>query len=1113
MIKPYTLLIKRLALIVAVLSAGVLHAQSNVSALLPTVASGTYVPVSSPDYTFATGSCDDVYWVSPTATAATGDYTTTGVAGIPMGFSVPVGGISYDKIAISSNGHMTLAPASVTTFNVRTGYTGVSSIPPTGTLVVSPFSRDLQTNTTGSSIKLKSSGTAPNRIYEVEFVNFRNYAGTGQSYTFKTTFNETGAPVVFSYDVINPGTSTTSTFQMGLSSGTTWTNLAGTWATNAPGTTNSASFAVGAVTSGTNVTWALPTFCPINVAPTVTNGTSCGATSVTLGAASSLGYATPYWSSTSNTRIISEGTSFTTPVITSGSTSYDVRLGAVSNTLPAVHGGPSASSITFPAVPTATFSNGMSFTAAQPFLLDSVTVRANGTVKFAILVMKKSGSIYSAAANTQPALVTTLEQRSDTILVNATGSQNVRVPVKLAIQPGEYYIRVVTYAGTTGVLEYATGGVTYPYSLGTLGTIDSVRLNYTSGNYAPLWAFYVYNWRVAPMCFGPSATATATFAPVPAAAIPYSVDFNSNLPCNWTTTSNAHGWNRVTSYGTSSSLNGSAFMFIDDDAAGSSAPAVNASLESPAMNTLGYDSLTLSFSQYYFSSFGQKGFVEVYDGTNWVKIDSMTTTQGSWTTPSLKSYNITSYSNPALQVRFRFTDNAGWGWYWAVDDVLINGVLSPCTNVRVEVVTDIFGSEVTWSIVDTATGFAYAQGGPYPDVTTYSAAAATHIDTVCLPENLVYEFRIEDSFGDGLFDGTNTGTFTVDKLCAWGWNNVISGSGANTFDPGGSTANVPSYDSVVFDMNCIQYSDVTFQVDMNQVTAGFTTPEVNGFWNNWCGNCNAMADANGDGIWTVTLPLPVGDTMEFKYSADAWTIQEMNDPTAPCTNGNATYTNRVLVVPAADTTLPVVCWSSCFACTVDVTLQVNMAWEVANNAISADSIHVAGDFQGWNPGATAMTDANNDGIYEVTVNVPANSSIQYKFINGNAWGQDEPVPGACAVTGTTNRGATFAYGDSTMAPVCFGKCTDCMASLDETLQNVSLFPNPTRGQFNLARMDAASEVEVSVLDLQGKVLTVATWNAGAESLGIDLGNFANGVYMVRLTSEEGSRTLRVSVQK
>ena len=304
--------------------------------------------------------------------------------------------------------------------------------------------------------------------------------------------------------------------------------------------------------------------------------------------------------------------------------------------------------------------------------------------------------------------------------------------------------------------------------------------------------------------------------------------------------------------------------------------------------------------------------------------------------------------------------------------------------------------------------------------------------------------------------------------------------------------------------------NVTFNVDMNQVTQTFTTPEVNGLWNNWCGNCNPLTDANGDGIWTTTLPLTIGSTQEYKFSADAWTIQEQNNPAAPCTNGNATYTNRVLVVPARDTTLSVVCWSQCTACDVDVTLKVNMSWEKANNAISADGIHVAGDFQGWLPGATEMLDANNDGIFEVTFTVPANSSIQYKFINGNAWGSDESVPSACVVPTTNNRGATFAYGDSTMSPVCYGKCTDCAAGLGESLQHVSLFPNPTRGQFNLARMDAATEVEVSVLDLQGKVLTVAKWNEGVETLSIDLSSFANGVYMVRMTSEEGSRTMRVS---
>ena len=76
--------------------------------------------------------------------------------------------------------------------------------------------------------------------------------------------------------------------------------------------------------------------------------------------------------------------------------------------------------------------------------------------------------------------------------------------------------------------------------------------------------------------------------------------------------------------------------------------------------------------------------------------------------------------------------------------------------------------------------------------------------------------------------------------------------------------------------------NVTFQVDMGQVTAAFTTPEVNGSWNNWSAG-TAMTDANGDGIWDATIALLSGN-YEYKFAADGWTIQEMNDPNAPCTN-------------------------------------------------------------------------------------------------------------------------------------------------------------------------------------------------------------------------------------
>ncbi|MDP5067759.1 MAG: hypothetical protein NWP50_02140, partial [Schleiferiaceae bacterium] len=334
------------------------------------------------------------------------------------------------------------------------------------------------------------------------------------------------------------------------------------------------------------------------------------------------------------------------------------------------------------------------------------------------------------------------------------------------------------------------------------------------------------------------------------------VDFNGGLPCNWTATSNTNqNWNVVSSYNTNS-LNGSSFAFIDDDAAGGSAPAVDASLTSPSVNTLGYDSVTVSFDHYYYHLTGQMGIVEAYNGTAWVALDTFTTTTGSWTSPASASYDVTALANADFQVRFRFNDGTGvWGWYWAVDNFEIDGNVLPCTNVRVAITTDIFGSEVSWNIRDVNTGIVWATGGPYADVTPYNAAAATHIDTLCLPDNGTYEFQINDSFGDGLTDGTNTGTYAVDKLCSWGLNNVITGSGAL---PYGSTTAPPATDSVVFDMNCVQLKNVTFQVDMNQVTAGFTTPEVNGLWNNWCGNCNAMSDANGDGIWEVTIPLEVG---------------------------------------------------------------------------------------------------------------------------------------------------------------------------------------------------------------------------------------------------------------
>ena len=69
--------------------------------------------------------------------------------------------------------------------------------------------------------------------------------------------------------------------------------------------------------------------------------------------------------------------------------------------------------------------------------------------------------------------------------------------------------------------------------------------------------------------------------------------------------------------------------------------------------------------------------------------------------------------------------------------------------------------------------------------------------------------------------------------------------------------------------------------------------------------------------------------------------------------------------------------------TVPVTFSVDMN----NETVAAEGVHVAGNFQGWDPAATMLSDDDMDGVYTLTVDVSDTLGlVEYKFINGNAWG-------------------------------------------------------------------------------------------------------------------------------
>ena len=225
-----------------------------------------------------------------------------------------------------------------------------------------------------------------------------------------------------------------------------------------------------------------------------------------------------------------------------------------------------------------------------------------------------------------------------------------------------------------------------------------------------------------------------------------------------------------------------------------------------------------------------------------------------------------------------------------------------------------------------------------------------------------------------------------------------------------------------------QTVNVTFKVDMTQ-QSGFTTPEVNGAFNNWCGNCNSMTDANSDGIWEVTLPLQAG-SYDYKFSADSWGSQEILSPSDSCTVTNGGFTNRNIVVGSSDIVLPTVCWGTCAPCTgtsntVNVTFQVNMTQQTGFT-----TPEVNGTFNSFCGNCNSMTDANSDGIWEVTIPLPS-GVYEYKYSADNWTSQETLNQGdPCTVTnfGFTNRSLTLGSNDTILPAVCWGTCGACVSS-------------------------------------------------------------------------------------
>ena len=113
---------------------------------------------------------------------------------------------------------------------------------------------------------------------------------------------------------------------------------------------------------------------------------------------------------------------------------------------------------------------------------------------------------------------------------------------------------------------------------------------------------------------------------------------------------------------------------------------------------------------------------------------------------------------------------------------------------------------------------------------------------------------------------------------------------------------------------------------------------------------------------------------------------------------------------------------------------------MSNETVSPEGVHIAGDFQGWDPDTTQMQDAG-DNIYTYTAILNAGEYYEYKFINGITWADEEVVPETCNQNG--NRYFFAPDINTTLDVVCFSGCGACpelvsiMFQVDMALEEVS----------------------------------------------------------------------------
>jgi hypothetical protein len=189
-----------------------------------------------------------------TYTAITGG-TVLGIAtndddnftNLPLGFTFNYNGTNYTSVSANANGFIAMGTS------ISSSYSAISS--GSSNNIIAALNNDLQGNTTTGEMSYLTTGTAPNRVFVMQWKNYRKYGASGDDFNFQIRLNETSNYIQVVYGAFTSNTSST-TVQVGLRGATSadYNNRTTSWAASTAGTSNSATLSVSTTSTPASVT-------------------------------------------------------------------------------------------------------------------------------------------------------------------------------------------------------------------------------------------------------------------------------------------------------------------------------------------------------------------------------------------------------------------------------------------------------------------------------------------------------------------------------------------------------------------------------------------------------------------------------------------------------------------------------------------------------------------------------------------------------------------------------------------------------------------------------------------------------------------------------------------